>query len=96
MLLINGFAPQNATQAAKELFFRTWKIATRSVLRTGPKSVSWIVCADLDGTGELAQDIVAGGVCDTAAQAREAMRQHFELWTVTGPTAMRVLGRSCW
>jgi hypothetical protein len=96
MKLLNCFAPVSSVQRAKELFHRTWKITTRSILRNGPRSVSWIVCADLDGTGELPRNIVAAGVCDTEAQAREAMRQRFELWTLTGPTAMRVLGRSGW
>jgi hypothetical protein len=96
MKLLNVFAPKSPMQASAELFHRTWKICTRTVLRNGPRSVSWVIYADLDDTGELPRSIVAGGICDTEAQARAAMRRHFELWTLTGPTAMQVLGRAGW
>jgi len=96
MKILNVFARKNSAQVARELFYATWKVVTRSVLRNGPESVSWVICADLAGTGELPRSIVAGGVCNNEPEAREAMRQRYELWTLTGPTAMRVLGRASW
>jgi hypothetical protein len=96
MLLLNCFAVKSAAQAARERFYRVRQIATRSILTHSARSVRWIICADLAGSGELARDIVAGGVCETEAQAREAMRQRYELWTLSGPAAMRVLGRAAW
>jgi hypothetical protein len=89
MKMLNVFAPKSAFLAARERFYRVRQICTRSLL-------TWVTCADLDGTGELPRTIVAGGVSETRAQAREAMRQRFELWTLNGPTAMRVLGRASW
>jgi len=96
MKMLDVFARKSSAQVAKELFMRTWGVPTRTVLRNGPESVSWIICADLSGAGELPRNIVAGGVCNNEPEAREAMRQRFELWTLTGPTAMQVLGRSSW
>ena len=97
MKLWNLLNPRKSSaQVACELFFATWHVCTRSVLRHGSESVSWIICADVDGSGELPRNIVAGGVCDNEPQAREAMRRHYELWTLSGPTAMRVLGRASW
>jgi hypothetical protein len=55
-----------------------------------------VICADLAGAGQIPRDIVAGGVCNNEPEAREAMRQRYELWTLSGPSAMRVLGRSSW
>jgi hypothetical protein len=96
MKMLNVFAPKSAFLAARERFYRVRQICTRSLLTYSPRSVTWTIRADLDGTGELPRTIVAGGVCETRAQAREAMRQRFELWTLNGPTAMRVLGRASW
>jgi len=96
MNLLNVCAAKSAARAACERFYRVRQIATRSILTHGPRSVTWTICADLDGTGELPRNIVAAGVCDTEAQAREAMRQRYELWTLSGPAAMRVLGRAGW
>ena len=96
MKLLNVFAVKSAARAACERFYRVRRIGTRSLLHFGPRSVSWTICADLDGAGELPRSIVAGGVCETEAQAREAMRQRYELWTLSGPAAMRVLGRAGW
>jgi hypothetical protein len=96
MKLLNVFARQSSVQVARELFHRTWHVVTRSILRSGPASVSWVICADLAGSGQIPRDIVAGGVCNNEPEAREAMRQRYELWILSGPSAMRVLGRSSW
>jgi hypothetical protein len=96
MKILNVFARQNSLQVARELFHRTWHMPTRSATRIGPESVSWVICADLYGKGSIPRQIVAGGVCNNEPEAHEAMRQHFELWTLTGPSAMQVLGRASW
>lgn len=96
MKLLNVFTTKPAARAACERFYRVHRIGPRSLLHFGPRSVTWTICADLDGTGELPRSIVAGGVCESEGQAREAMRQRYELWTLNGPTAMRVLGRAGW
>lgn len=96
MKLLNVFAAKSAARAACERFYRVRQIATRSLLHFGPRPVTWTICADLAGTGELPRTIVGGGVCETEAQVREAMRQRYELWTLSGPAAMRVLGRASW
>lgn len=96
MKMLDVFARPTPLQAAKELFFQTWRVATRTVLRNGPHTASWIICADLDGSGELPRTIVAAGVCDTEGQARRAMRRHYERWILTGTTGMSVGGRASW
>jgi hypothetical protein len=96
MLMLDCFAAKSAYQAAKERFHRVRQIATRTILTHGSRTITWTICADLSGTGELPRSIVAGGYCETEPQAREAMRQRFELWTLSGPAAMRVLGRAGW
>jgi hypothetical protein len=96
MKVLNVFSPRNSLQVAKELFHRTWSVPTRTILREGPESVTWVIYADLHNEGVIPRALVAGGVCNNEPEAREAMRQRFELWTLTGPTAMRVLGRAGW
>lgn len=96
MKILNVFARQSSLQVARELFQRVWHLPTRSILRTGPESVTWAIYADLDGRGRIPATLVAGGVCNNEPEAREAMRQKFALWTVTGPTAMQALGRAGW
>jgi hypothetical protein len=96
MKILNVMARQNSLQVARELFHRTWHLPTRSIMRRDPESVSWVICTNLAGDGGIPRQIVAGGVCNNEPEAHEAMRQHFELWTLTGPTAMRVLGRAGW
>jgi D-aminopeptidase len=96
MKTLNLISHQNTLQVARELFHRTWKIVTRTIVRSGPESVTWAIYADLEGHGGIPVALVAGGVCNNEPEAHEAMRQHFELWTVTGPTAMLVLGRAGW
>lgn len=82
----------NSTRDVVELFYNTWHVVTRSVVRAGPRSVSWVIYADLLGTGRVPSSIVAGGVCDNELQARSAIRGRFELWTLTGPAAMHAIG----
>jgi hypothetical protein len=94
--MLDVFTRKSPLQAAKELFHRTWKITTRTIVRNGPRSVSWVICADLAGTGQLPDTIVAGGVCDTEPQARAAITRRYEHWNAEGPSAMRVIGRWCW
>ena len=96
MKLLNVFSPRSSVQVAAELFYQTWHVATLREIRHGAESVTWRICADVAGDGQIPTAIVAGGVCNNAPEAREAMRQHYELWTVTGPAAMRVLGRASW
>jgi hypothetical protein len=96
MNTLNVCARKSTAQVARELFHRAWHVATRTVLRNGPESVTWAIYADLDGHGIIPWALVAGGVCNNEPEANEAMRQRFELWTLTGPTAMRVLGRAGW
>ena len=103
MKILNVLEPKGAVQLARELFFATWHVATRTVVREGPASVSWIVYADLEGDGKIPSRIVAGGVVDsrgalpgadlrTVADARIARR--FNLWTIAGPAGM--VGRAGW
>ena len=96
MQVLNVVAHRDSLQVAKELFHRTWHITTRTEVRTGPESVAWRICADLEGDGQLPRTIVAGGVCNNVPEAHEAMRQRFAQWTLTGPEAMLTLGRAGW
>lgn len=94
MKMLNVFGIVSPLDRAKQLFHATWHVATRAVIRTGPRSVSWVIYADPHGHGRIPDVIVAGGVADTRAQADEAMTRSFELWTIAGPAGM--VGRAEW
>jgi hypothetical protein len=93
---INIIARQSTVQVARELFHRTWHIATRSIVRNGPESVSWAIYADLKGDGQIPRALVAGGVCNNEPEAHEAMRKKYELWTVTGMAELEPVTRAGW
>ena len=94
MKILDVFGVKDVAQRARDLFYRTWHVCTRTVVRTGPRSVSWVVFADLDGSGKIPTQRVAAGVCSTRAQADAAMARWFRLWTIAGPAGM--VGRAGW
>lgn len=92
--MLDNAAPSSLHPLYAE-FTRRTGITTMCEVRTGPRSVTWAIRADLAGHGGIPDRLIAGGVSDSHEQATAAIRRRYRCWVSTWPAGL-TLGRAGW